>query len=346
MTVTEVAYCTRAMVQRQLTIADVPRFNARIDAAIQAGARDLEGQLHRVFYPETKTVAFDMPDGTNLWLDNLELTSTPTQILSGAQQMTVGTDVYLRPRQGPPYRWLEVGYAGTVFWESVNTTQNAISITGDFGYPTTTIGLTTLAGSITNSAGTLTVADSSQISPGMLVLIDSERILVSDASLAVTGATLAADLAGQKSSTILTVSDGTKINVGELLYIDSERMDVQSISGNIVVVDRAVNASVLAAHSSGTTIYAPRTLVVLRSRLGTSAASHSNAATVSWLKPPSLITEANMALAINNIEQGLGAYARTLGSQASQRDQPGRGVQDIIDSAYARYGRKNRMRAV
>ena len=62
MTITEVAYCTREMVQRALNLADNPRLNTRVDNAIMAGARQVEGLLHRRFYPETKTLSFDMPD--------------------------------------------------------------------------------------------------------------------------------------------------------------------------------------------------------------------------------------------------------------------------------------------
>src|ERR1700754_4866762 len=105
MTVTEVASCTREDVQRSLNLADTPELNARVDQAIQAGARQVDGVLHRRFYPETKTVLFDQPEGTNLWLYENELSAAPTQILSGGVPMTVGTDVFLRPKSGPPYRW-------------------------------------------------------------------------------------------------------------------------------------------------------------------------------------------------------------------------------------------------
>ena len=115
MAITEVAYCTREDVQRALNLADIPRLNNRVDQAVMTGARQIHGLLHRVFYPTTKTVLFDQPNGANLWLYELELSAAPTAILSGGVSMTIGTDVFLRPKSGPPYRWLEVSSTGTVF---------------------------------------------------------------------------------------------------------------------------------------------------------------------------------------------------------------------------------------
>jgi len=346
MAITEIAYCARESVQRALNIADTPRLNQRVDDAVMAGARTLERELHRKFYPETKTVLFDQPDGDNLWLYENELAAAPTQVLSGGDAMTSGADFFARPKSGPPYGWLEASYAGDVFWQSVDTPQAAISITGEYNYPVNKTAVTTLGASITNSAATLTLADSSQVGIGSLILVDTERLLVSDKAFASTTVTLSADLASSKSAGTFIVSNGALLNQGELILIDGERMFIETIAGNSVTVDRAVNASTLAAHTTGTTIYAPRTATVLRAVTGTTAASHNSAAVIYALRAPSLIREYNLALAINNVSQALGAYARTLGAGDTQRDNSGAGVAAIAAQAYAAYGRKARGRAV
>lgn len=347
MTITEVVYCTRADVQRALNLADVPRLNQRVDSAIMAGARQVEGLLHRRFYPETKTVKFDMPEDEFLWLYENELAGTPTQILSGGDAMTVDTDVILRPKSGPPYRWLEARFGGGVWWQAQDTVQNAIEITADsWNYPVDQVDVTTLASSMQSVQIVLTVTDSSQVGVGSLILIGSERMLVTEQSLASTAATIAADLVAGKAEVAIAVSDGSLINPGEIVSVDSEYMLVRSVTGDTLTVDRAVNGSVLATHTSGATVYAPRLCTVRRGRLGTSAAAHDSAATVSLLQAPSLVRELNLACAINNEEQSLAAYARTSGAADSARDASGRGVADLVEDAYTAYGRKARSRAI
>jgi hypothetical protein len=52
-----------------------------------------------------------------------------------------------------------------------------------------------------------------------------------------------------------------------------------------VIVERQWSGSVLAAHSSGDTIYAYRTLTVQRGQLGTTAATHTTATDGRGLHP-------------------------------------------------------------
>jgi len=347
MAITEVAYCTREQVQRALNLADSPRLTSRVDSAVMAGARQVHGLLHRKFYPLTTTYAFDQPEAGVLWLDQYELADVPTQIISGSQTMTVGTDVFLRPLNGPPYAWLEANYGGRVFWQSVTTPQAAIKVTGDFGHPATTVAATTLAGTITAGAGTLALADSSTVGVGALILIDSERLLVSDKSMVSTTATVSVDPTNSKASVSIQVSNGALINPGELILIDSERMFVEFVTGNVLTVVRAVNGSVLASHSAGTLIYAPRTATVLRAQAGSTAAGHNSGATINRLDAPSLVSELNLAYAINNEEAALAAYSRTASPDMVNRYKDrGLGIMDLEKQAYAAFGRQSRGRAV
>jgi hypothetical protein len=347
MAITEVAYCTREQVQRALNLADLPRLNSRVDSAIMAGARQVHGLLHRRFYPNTTTYLFDQPEAGILWLEQFELAAAPTSIISGATAMTVGTDVFLRPLDGPPYTWLEANYGGKVFWQSASTPQAAISITGDFGYSTVTNAVTTLGLTAGSGVTTLVLNDSGAVGVGSLILIDSERMIVSDKTLSTTGATITADLTNSKALVSIPVSSGTLIQPGELILIDSERMFVEYVAGNTLTVDRAVNGSTLATHTNGATVYAPRTASVLRGKLGTTAASHNSGATVSLLSAPSLISELNLAYAITNEERAFAAYSRTSNPDTTSlyRDK-GRGVAELAADAVASYGRQQRSRAV
>lgn len=347
MAITEVAYCTREDVQRALNFADIPRLNTRVDQSVMAGARQIHGLLHRRFYPVTATHSFDQPEGANLWLYQFELAAAPTQILSGGNAMTAGTDVFLRPDDGPPYRWLEASSGGRVFWQSVNTPQNAITVTGDYGYPTNSVVTGTLGATINASVTMLTLSDSGAVGVGSLILIDAERLIVADKTMAATGATISADLTASKSQVTVTVSSGALVNPGELILIDSERMQVEYVVGNVLTVDRAVNGSALATHTNGAAVNAARTATVLRGRLGTTAASHNSGAAITTLKAPSLVSELNMAYAINNQQGASGTYARSLETDvATLYKDKGRGVLDLENDAYQAYGRKARGRAV
>lgn len=56
------------------------------------------------------------------------------------------------------------------------------------------------------------------------------------------------------SETGVDVVDGTLYDVGQTLLIDSEQMEVTAIASNTLTVGRAVNGTTAAAHSNGATI--------------------------------------------------------------------------------------------
>jgi hypothetical protein len=341
----EIPYVTREMVQDAVPSTGTPRFDARIDQAILAASRDAEGLLHRTFYPWTGTRWFDQPDDMTLWLYEHELAEAPTEIISGTQTMTAA-DYILGPESGPPYRWIDVNYGGSVSWSADGTPQDAIAITGTFGHPATVAAVTTLTGAVNSSVTTMPLASSVGVGTGSLILVDSERMLVSRLSSASTGATLAGDLAANKGITSVPVSSGALVAAGERILLGSEYMTIQDVAGNTLIVERAVRGSVLAAHTTGATVYAPRSATVSRGLLGTTAAAHDSADVVSTITAPSLVQELVLAFAINNVQQALGAYTRPRGSGDNRSDQPGRGIAEIMEDAYTRYGRKARSRAV
>lgn len=56
------------------------------------------------------------------------------------------------------------------------------------------------------------------------------------------------------SETGVDVSDGTAFSTGQIVEIDSERMEIQAISSNTLTVERAINGTTVATHSSAAAI--------------------------------------------------------------------------------------------
>ncbi|PZT70197.1 hypothetical protein DN402_31760 [Streptomyces sp. SW4] len=110
----------------------------------------------------------------------------------------------------------------------------------------------------TTTAGTLTVdgRTSAAVGVGSVLRVGSERMLVTGRTMAATGQTLAADLTVQKKDVTVTVADASGFAVDETVLIDAERMLIVDIAGNTLIVERAVDGSVLAAHTTGAALYA------------------------------------------------------------------------------------------
>ena len=333
-------YVTRDRVQYTLDQADIFRSNKRIDDAIASASDDLEGQLNRYFYP---TLATRYPDpwrqvrGGILWLDSnvYEMASVSTLVVDSVT-WTVNTDFYLDPEDGPPYTSIRIPRTSSRSWPS---DERSIVVTGNVGASERTKAAGTLSASMNTSVTTMTVSDASMVGVGDLVTLDSERVIVTDKALTTTGTTITADMTGLSSGTSVTVASGAAVHAGEYIVIDSERIFVEQVNGNTLTVKRGAQSSALAVHTSGATVYAPRVCTVERACTGTPAASHNSAITLYVNDPPSLVAEAALALALNNLEQGKSAYARTTGTGEMQQEATGRGVKQIVEDCIARHGR-------
>ena len=126
-------------------------------------------------------------------------------------------------------------------------------------------------------------------------------------------------------------------------------MLVLDVTGNIATVKRAWDGTVLAAHTVGAHIYAFRTLTVLRGQLGTTAATHSNAAAASIHRVPALIKDLAVAEATNRVLQEVSGYARTMPSSSGNSKTIAAStsaLDDLRDCAYTAHGRKARTRTV
>src|SRR5687768_3089573 len=111
---------------------ETARDNARVDRAIAAASRAIEGQTLRKFYPLTATRTFDWPApysrSWRLWLDENDLISVSA--LSSGGTTIAASDFFLRPDIGPPFTYVEIDLASSASFGGGSTHQRDISITG------------------------------------------------------------------------------------------------------------------------------------------------------------------------------------------------------------------------
>lgn len=347
-----VAYCTLEQIQETLDQADALRLNRRIADACRSASRDLEGVLHRRFYPQTGTryLDFRWAAGDTMWVNNAdcEVITCASLVVDGTT-LTEGVDFYLDlpGGNGPPYTAIRLYRDAATTWSSE---PRGNVFTGTVGGSAGTAPAGALAAAVSTSDGTtITVTNSSLIGVGDLLLCDTERMTVSSKALTTTTATVTGAVAADEAVTTIPVSSGALVHAGEMILSGAERMYVEDVVGNNLIVKRAQNASVLETHANADVVYAPRLLTVKRGAAGTTAAQHLTAATLVRNLPPALVSEAAAALAINFVEQGKAGYARTAGAGDHQRASGGTGVAAAVaaavEAAYVGYGRKGRIGA-
>ncbi|MDN3244158.1 hypothetical protein [Streptomyces sp. ZSW22] len=352
----EPVYATREDVQRALDVQPSARSSRQIDRALQSASRDVEGLCHRVFYPWQGERRFDWPDSQyrpswRVWLDDSELISL-TSVSSGGNAIPLD-DLLLEPnRSGPPYNRIEINIGTSAAWGGGDTHQQDITITGLWGYRNTETTLSTTTTDLTTTTATTLNVDgdtSAQVGVGSLLRVDSERLIVTGRTMTATGQSLVADLAVQKNGTSVTVADSSGFAVDETILIGGERMLITDIAGNTLVVERAVDGSTLAAHTTGTTIYAARALTVTRGALGTTAATHTSGTPVHRWDPPGLVRDLTIAEAMNRLGNEQAGYARSRkvgDGGTSERAKNMNDLPDLRGRVYATLGRKARHRAV
>lgn len=346
-------YASREDVKEALDSKETARNNRRVDRAIEAASRAVEGLLHRRFYPETGTRYFDWPTPQSgrpwrLWLDDNELISVTT--LSSGGTTIAASDYFLEPnRTGPPYNRIEIDLDSNAVFGGGDTHQRDITVTGLWGYRNDETLVADVDEAMTASETDLDVTDSSGIGVGSLLRIGTERLIVTAKAMKDTGVNIdAADsLTASAADVSITMSTTTAAPaVDEVILIDSERMLVVDRAGSVLTVKRAWDGSVLAAHSANADIYAPRTLTVTRGALGTTAATMAQGDDVYRWDPPGPVRELVIAEALTTLLQGQAGYARVVGSGDAQREAAGRGLADLRRSVYTSHGRKARIRGV
>ncbi|MFB4312929.1 hypothetical protein [Actinomadura sp. 21ATH] len=349
-------YTSREDVKAALDVKQTARTDGQVDRAIESASDSIDGGVDRIggllkrrFYPERRVMTFDWPDRNRswswrLWLNQHEIISVES-ITSGDLTLNAG-EYFLRPDDGPPFTHVEIDLGGPGSFQSGDSHQRSVAITGLYGFSSITAPAGTLTAGVDAVQTSVPVSDSAAVGVGDVVLTGGERMLVTDKAMVDTGQDLAADLAVSTAAVAVAVSDGAAFGVGETILLDAERMLIVDIAGNTLIVKRGWDGSVLAAHTTGADVYAPRTLTVTRGALGTTAAAHSSGAGVSRQVWPALVQELATAEALNTLLQRQSGYARTVGSGEGEREATGAGLAAIRELAYAAYGRKARKRAV
>lgn len=351
-----IPYATREQVMRSLEVLESAYAGHLIDMKILAASRSAEGFLHRRFYPELRTILRDWPSAGNSrsWeveLGDQEAISVDT-VTSGGTAIT--SNVVLRRGDDlaePPYNRLEIDLTSDAAFSAGSSWQRSLSLRLLFGYndTATTLGGGSLSGGINSSVTTLVINPlSGYFAPGIgsLIKIDTERLLLMDRRMSSTALTTTSAMTDITSNRSFTSAGAASLAIGEIILLDSERMRIDDIAGSTVIVTRAWDGTVLASHTSGSTIYALRTFLARRGVLGSTAASHSDAAPVYVHEYPALLNELVIAESIVMLVQNAAAYARTVGTGAGTREAAGLGLDDIRERAYRELGRKNRSRAV
>jgi hypothetical protein len=347
---TQPVYCTREQVKRALDSAETARNNTRIDDAIQSGSRAADTLCRRRFYPELATRSFPWPNpqqsaySWRLWMDENDLISVDS-ITSGGVTLTA---YLLEPvNSGPPYTSVEIDLSSSAAFTAGSTWQRSIAITGWHGYRDDTAVAGALAEGLDASEPAVDVTDSAAIGIGSLIKVDSERMIVTGKRLLDTAQNLQTSLTAQNNATSVAVTDGTLFAVDEEIVIDAETMLVVKIAGNTLIVKRAWDGSVLAAHTAPTAdIYAPRTLVVERGAVGTTAATHSTAAAVTVWKPPALVGRLARAEALVELGVESAGYAGSPGAGQAKRPPQGGTLEDLRCQVRDAHGRKARIGVV
>lgn len=340
-------YTTRERVMAAPDIKASAYAAAAVDTACDAASRRIERLCHRIFYPAVDTRYFDWPNDQDarfgrLWLDQHELISL-TSLASPSGTAISTANVLLEPNGGgPPYTRLDLNRGTSAAFSMGNTSQQAIVVTGVFGYRNDEESAGTLAASPSSSSATIGVSGA-LFGVGDLLRIEDERLIVTGRSWSTSAQT--GTLASSNAAQTLAVSDGTAFVAGEELLLDGERVLVQDISGNNLTVRRAWSGTTLAAHT-GATIYYSRTLTVARGACGTTAAGHGISTAVYRWVPPSGVRQLATAYAIDQFFQEGAGYARTIGSGENERAMSGRAIVNLEDAVYGQYGRKARTRAV
>lgn len=304
----------------------------RLTRLAQVASRTIDRACNRQFYPRTGTLTWRprARSGPTLWFPDDALAVTAVDFDDSAV-----TGYVLEPRQsGPPYWYMDLT-------DATGGGAAVVTLTGRFGFSETVAAAGTLASSPDSDDTTVDVSDSSLVGTGDLLLMDSEQVCVTGRSLLTTGTTLSGNPTSSNSDTTIGVASGPAVHAGETVTVDSERMLVLDVAGNNLLVRRAVEGSVLAAHTSSTTVYAHRRLTVERAAVGTTAASHTSSTACYRNTPPALVTEWALAMVQTLFGQETAGWNLTVGEGEAARESSGRGLRAVEKEALLRYRRHN-----
>lgn len=343
-------YASREALRAALDVAESPRVDGQLDRLLDAASRSVETLTHRVWYPTVATRYWAWPDrqhGTSyrLWLDDSELLSVSSLVSSG---VTIeASDYFLEPnRSGPPYTYIELDRDASAAFGGSSGPQRDIAITGTFGSCNDTAAAGALSGAISSSVTLLALATGEAVGVGDLLIIGTEYVWVTARYMVDTTVNLGASLTAAKSDTTLTVASGAAFAVGEMLRVDGERMLITDTGATSLYVRRAVDATTLATHSNNADIYASRSFTVRRGQLGTTAASHLDAASVARHAYPGLISTLTIDESLWALQSEQSAMARTIGEGDAARQVTASGIRSLREQVRQAHGRTMRKRVI
>lgn len=351
-------YATVEQIESSLEVAASTYTRSLILRKLNAASRGIEDLCHRRFYPELRTTRYDWPNYSysatwRLDLDGNELISL-TSLLSG-DGTDISSNAILRREDDvaePPYSAIEMDLSGNSSFQGGDTFQQSLAVLGVHGWNDTA---TSLAGAAIGTGGVDDNDTVFLISPtsgtydigiGALLLCGTERMLITNRRMADTVVDTSSALLDLQSANSFTVTDGTAFAEDEVIMLDAERMRIAYINGNTLIVQRAWDASTLAEHSSGTSIYALRNCTVQRGVLGSTAASHAEGTAVYVHEFPGPINELCVAETVVMLEQNASGYARTVGSGGREIETAGMGLEDARARAIQSCGRISRLAGI
>lgn len=352
-------YCTREDVMSAPDFKESAKNSRSIDRGIRNATKKIDDMCNRQFAPEFKTQYFGWPNLTyarpwRLWLDEHELLSVST-LTTGTVALTEGTDYFLEPVNEPPFNRVEINLGGQASFQVSDTFQRSIAITGWWGFSDDQEPAAHLVNPVDQTSTSIDIDDSSNIGVGDTLILGDERVRVTGKSSRDSTQVLGLSIASNMGATVLPVQDGGEFHIFEQILVDGERMTIIDIAGNNLIVKRAADGSVLAAHANNAKVYVQGwTLQVARAQQGTTAQSHSTPTTIlRWMVPDPVNTLA-VAMALDTVLQEASGYSRTIGSSAQSasggggnsnvRQAPGIALKqakdDLLNSDFARGARK------
>ena len=347
-------YCSREDVKGALDFAETARSNGQVDRAIESASRSIESLTLRKFYPLTATRTFDWPDRNRsrpwrLWLDGNELVSVSTLVAGGVT--IAAADFFLRPDTGPPFTHVEIDLASSAAFSSADTHQRAISIAGIYaGCPVDDESVGSLTANLDADVNdTAAVSWTQNIGVGDILKIDNERLIVTGRSMVDSTQNLQGDMDASMADDLVQVTTGTAFLVDQVILIGTERMLITDIAGNNLTVKRAIDGTVLAAHTGAVDIYTYSGVDVDRARLGTTLAAHLSGAAVTRHVVPGPVRNLCIAESINTLQQETSGYASVVGPESMgirERAKIGAGLDGLRAEVRKDYGRRSRVRAV
>jgi hypothetical protein len=331
------------------------RARAEINRAIASASRSVDAFCARPpesFAPVLATRTFDWPDAAQaragrLWLDDQPLASASR--IESADVEIVAADYFLRPDNGPPFGYIEIDRASAAAFAGGLTAQRSIEITGIWlAAPPENAAAGALAEALdaTETEVQVSATGAALVDVGSILLCESERMIVTERAMLDTTVNTGSALAESVASRSLTVADGTAFVAGELLLIESERVLVNDIAGNVLILERAIDGTALAAHDAGVDVYASRSLTVTRGALGTTAATHADTTALTVHVPAASVAELTEAYALTALSNRSSGYAQTPGAGENSRRPTGTSIPELERRVWDAYGNKVRHRAV